>query len=372
MEHHKPMRLHKNLLPTLFALTLFAGCKKEITFSEKIDSIIAKDFKANEPGGAFILIKNDSIVYSNFFGVEDMVTKKPITSASLFNLGSISKTFVANGILILNNEGKLKLTDSLIKYFPSFKNQEIGKQVTIKHLLTHTSGLPDNRRALLDSIYLLTAKDEENFAPILQNDSLLFEAGSQYEYSNPAYNALALIIEKVSGQKWQSFIAERILIPSGMATSTITDGPHPAYGVTHSYLKLNGTFSEKDYGEEPTFAASGNGGVWSSIDELVLYEKAIQNNTFLNKVTIDKSRTIQEFPNWKSSTPPFIGYSWFIENTDSLKAVYHTGSQGGFLCDYYTIPEKRIIYIALCNTPKPLPDYREKILALLKENNWLD
>lgn len=362
----------KATLFIIVSILFLLGCKNEITFSEKIDAIIANDFKADEPGGSFIIIKNDRIVYSNSFGVEDIVTKKPITSASLFNLGSISKTFVANGILILNKEGKLNLSDSLIKYFPAFKNQEIGKQVTIKHLLTHTSGLPDNRRDLLDSIYLLTAKDEENFAPLLQNDSLLFDAGSQYEYSNPAYNALALIIEKVSGQKWQAFIAESILKPAGMATSTITDGPHPSSGVTHGYLKINGTFSEKDYGEEPTFAASGNGGVWSSIDELIKYEVAIQHNTFMDQETITKSRTIQEFSNWNSATPPFIGYSWFVENTHSLKAVYHTGSQGGFLCDYYTVPEKGIVYIALCNTPKPLPEYRTKVVALLKDNNWLD
>lgn len=366
------MSTKTNTLLILILMILFTGCKKENTFTEKVDAIIAKDFKADEPGGAFVILKNDNIVYSNAFGVEDTNTKKPITSSSLFNLGSISKTFVANGILILQNEGKLKLTDSLIKYFPAFKNQEIAKQVTIKHLLTHTSGLLDNRRDLLDSVYLLTAKDEENFAPLLQNDSLVFESGSQYQYSNPAYNALALIIEKVSGQKWQAFIAERILIPSGMATSTITDGPHPASGVTHGYIKISGAFTEKDYGEEPTFAASGNGGVWSSVDELIKYEKAIRDNTFLDQETINKSRTIQEFPNWNSSSPPFIGLSWFIGNTDSLKTVYHTGSQGGFLCDYFTIPEKGIVYIALCNTPKDLNAYREKLVALLRENNWLD
>lgn len=364
----------KAKLTFLFLLSInLISCNKETTFTEKVDSIVAQDFNTDEPGGAFAILKNDSIVYAKAFGIEDIDTKKPITSTSLFNLGSISKTFVANGILILNNENKFKLTDSLIKYFPSFKNPEIGRQVTIKHLLTHTSGLRDNRRDLLDSAYLLTAKDEENFAPILQNDSLLFEAGSHYEYSNPAYNALALIIEKVSGQKWQTFITERILMPSGMIASTITDGPHPASGVTHGYLKINGVFSEKDYGEEPTFAASGNGGVWSSVDELIKYTKAIQNNTFLDKETINTSRTIQKFPNWKSAEAPFIGYSWFIEKQGAdATAIYHTGSQGGFLCDYYTIPEKGIVYIALCNTPKALPEYREKIITLLKENNWLD
>lgn len=303
----------------------------------------------------------------------DMQLKEPITSKTLFNLGSISKTFVAYGILILRDKGKLSLDEPLSKYFGDFRNKDIADKVTIRHLLTHTSGLPDIRNVQADTVFYLTAKDAENWAPVMQADSLNFEPGERYEYSNPAFNGLALIIEKVSGMKWQKFIEENVFKPSGMLASTITDGPHPEAGVAHGYVKIGSEWREDDYGEEPTFAAAGNGGVWSSIDELVLYEKAIREALFLSKETIAESQTIQHPASWKDEAPPFIGLSWFIEQTpDGLKTIGHTGTQGGFYCHYVYIPEKGILYLVLANRAIERGAFQTHVFNYLKEKNWLD
>ncbi len=359
-------------------LYLFLICSCLVSCTENrlendLDKIFAAELRPDEPGGVIMILKNDSIVFSNAYGLADLNTKEKITSKTLFNTGSISKTFVSSTILSLALEGKLSLNDSLYKYFPDFKNIEIAKKVRIHHLLTHTSGLPDNRRQFLDSVALLTAKDEENFAPIKLADSLLFEPGSKYEYSNPAFNGLALIIEKVTGRKWQEVVKERIFNAAGMKTSVITDGAFPQSGVSHAYLKISTGFIEKDYGEEPTFAAAGNGGVWSSAEELVQYEQAIQRMAFLTKEMIERSRTITEYPNWSSAEKPFIGYSWFIETLqDGSKMISHTGTQGGFYCDYVSIPSKGIVYVMLCNVPVQQEPKREKVLDVLKKFNWLD
>src|SRR4026208_2600906 len=120
------------------------------------DKIFDSTFKADEPGGAVLIAKDGKIIYEKGFGVEDINTKKPITSQTLFNIGSISKTFVAFGILQLAKENKLSLDDDLYKYFPDFKNTAIAKKIKIHHLLTHTSGLPDIRRVEEDSVFYLT------------------------------------------------------------------------------------------------------------------------------------------------------------------------------------------------------------------------
>jgi len=351
------------------------------TMFTSLDSLLASEFAAGEPGGALLVMKGDSIAYSKSFGIADIVTGEKITENTIFNLGSISKTFVANGILILQEEGKLSVDDPLSKYFPEFKSTEIADRVTIMHLLTHTSGLPDNRPVSENPEFFLTAKDYENWAPVTQAENLVFEPGSRYEYSNPAYNALALIIEKVSGQKWQDFIAERIFKPAGMATSTITDGPHPETGVSHAYEMVNGVWTESDYGEFPTFAAAGNGGVWSSVTGLALYEKAIRENLFLGAELTNKSRTICRPDAWAGDEPPFIGYSWFIgeeqilgqANKFGVKFVYHTGDQGGFKAFHFSVPEKDLLYVGLFNRP---PESLNRIiikgLSILKENDWLD
>lgn len=371
------------ILPTLRGIFLISftvpffltSCIKapERKLARHIDSLFTQEFKENEPGGAVLIIKGEKVVFSKGYGLADLNTKEKITTQTLFNTGSISKTFVANAVLQLADEGKLSLMDSLSKYFPDFKNQSIANKVKIHHLLTHTSGLPDNRWKLLSEEFLLTAKDEENFAPIKQNDTLLFEPGSQFEYSNPAFNGLALIIEKIEGRKWQSVIVEKIFKPSGMTTSLITDGSFPDKGVSHAYVIKNGRWNELDYGEEPTFAAAGNGGIWSSVEELAKYEIALRKAVFLNKETIERSRTITTYENWKSDEPPFIGFGWFLSQpSDSVKMISHTGSQGGFSSDFVSIPEKEIVYILLCNKPAQILPLRKKVLASLMKSNWLD
>jgi CubicO group peptidase (beta-lactamase class C family) len=157
-----------------------------------------------------------------------------------------------------------------------------------------------------------------------------------------------------------------------MKTSTITDGPHPETGVSHGYvLNAKNEWEELDYGEEPTFAAAGNGGVWSSVEELWLYEKAIQSNRLLDKKWTDISRTIYPFSSWVDTIPSRLGLSWFITKESGMDMIGHTGSQGGFISDYLWLPEKKIFYVLLCNFPKPIKEIRTGLFAALEKQNWL-
>ena len=357
----------------IFLIPFFAASQPAKNYSMQLDSLFQSYFKPGEPGGAVLLVKNGELLYKKGFGIADINTKEPITTETLFNVGSISKTFVAYGILKLASEGKLSLNDNLYKYFPDFKNKTIAKKIRLYHLLTHTSGIPDSRKVKDNHDFYLTAKDEENFAPLKQTNTLQFEPGTKYRYSNPAFNGLALIIDKETGIKWQDYIAETIFQPAGMKISTITDGPLPVSGVSHAYvLNDKKQFEELDYGEEPTFAAAGNGGVWSSVEELWKYEQAIQHHTFLDDKWIIKSRTVYPFPEWKDSLAQRLGLSWFITQEAGQQMIGHTGSQGGFISDYCWLPDKKIFYVLLCNIPKPIREIRAKLFAELQRNSWLD
>ena len=362
----------KKLLPLLLLVSCTTkNPSKE--FNNKLDTFFSNQFAADGPGGAMLVLKDTNIIFSKALGIADLNTKEPITSRTLFNTGSISKTFVANGILILQEQGKLSVEDSVWKYFPTFKNKSIAQRVKIKHLLTHTSGLPDIRPIAKDSVFYLIANDEQNWFPITQTDTLEFEPGSRYNYSNPAYNALALIIQQVSGQKWQDFITEKIYRPSGMLTSTITDGAHPDKGVAHAYTKIAGQWREDDYGEEPTFCAAGNGGIWSSVEELAKYELALRNAVFLKSVTIKDSRTVKTFPVWNDAHPADRGWSWQVLKTpEGFMTAEHTGHQGGFAANYVSIPEKGILIVVLYNAPYDVYLFRERAMTFLREANWLE
>lgn len=374
----------KNAFLVLAAFLKMTACARnnsEANLARRLDSLLAGEFHENEPGGSVLIKKGDRTVFLRNYGLADLETKEKITGNTLFNLGSVSKTFVSNGILILYENGLLSLDDSIYKYFNDFRNQDIAKSVRIYHLLSHTSGLPDNRNVDDNFEFFLTAKDEENFAPLKLADSLNFNPGERFEYSNPAVNGLALIIEKVSGEQWQKFITDSIFLPSGMVLSKITDGPYPQEGVAHSYELKDGSYIESDYGEYPTFAAAGNGGVWSSVTELAKYEKAIRGNIFLGKELIDISRTVFRPDNWSDTASPFIGYSWFIgkerfldeANKYGVNFIYHKGDQAGFRAFYIVIPEKDILYIGLFNRPpENLDGIIKEGISLLERNNWLD
>jgi CubicO group peptidase (beta-lactamase class C family) len=340
----------------------------------QFDSLFRSCFNPAEPGGAVLLVKDEQVIFQKGIGIADTKTRQPITTRTLFNTGSISKTFVAYGILQLESENKLSLDDDLHKYFPDFNNKGIAQKVKLKHLLTHTSGLPDSRKVKEEHAFYLVAKDEENFAPLKQTAELEFEPGTNYKYSNPAFNGLALVIEKVSGKKWQDYIRETIIQPAGMKTSTITDGPHPETGVAHAYIKnKQDEFEELDYGEEPTFAAAGNGGVWSSVEELWKYEQAIRKAVFLDANRIQRSRTVYPFPEWKGPVPSELGLSWFINRQPpGIAMIGHTGSQGGFISDYCWLPEQKLFYVLLCNRPQPIKEIRGKLFSILEQHRWLE
>jgi len=335
-------------------------------FAPSLDSLFQSYFSPDQPGGAVLIIKDGSIIYQGGFGIADIKTKEKITTKTVFNTGSISKTFVSYGILKLEQEGKLSLNDDLYKYFPDFSNSNIARQVKLYHLLTHSSGLPDSRKVKEEHDFYLTAKDVENWEPIKSTNALLFPPGSRYQYSNPAFNGLALVIEKITGKKWQEYITEQVFKPAGMIKSTITDGPHPQSGVAHAYVKdSTGNYSELDYGEEPTFAAAGNGGIWSNVEELWKYEQAIQKNMFLSASQTRQSRMVYPLKEWQDKQPSRLGLSWFIIRDHDQPMIGHTGSQGGFISDYCWYPESKIFYVLLCNIPVPLKEIREKVMAIV-------
>jgi CubicO group peptidase (beta-lactamase class C family) len=196
-----PMRTLSLLLLLLHFLPFVQGQsihKKEL--GRKLDALFESRIKPNEPGGSFLIQKGKKVLYAKSFGLADLKTGEKFSANTLANVGSISKTFVAYGILLLEKEGKLSIDDQILKYFPDFEHPEVVKKITIRHLLTHSSGLPDSRNVDKDSIFYLTAKDLENFTPLKRTNSLHFEPGSRFEYSNPAFNGLALISKLINKQ----------------------------------------------------------------------------------------------------------------------------------------------------------------------------
>ncbi|MBK9034103.1 MAG: beta-lactamase family protein [Myxococcales bacterium] len=316
-----------------------------------LDAYFRAQFPADHPGVAVLIAKRGRTVFAAGYGLADLGTRAPITTRTLFNLGSLSKTFVASAILLLAERGQLSLDDPLTKYF-TFAHPDVVRNVQLRHLLTHTSGLPDLRPVEEQLEFYLTARDAENWAPILAVEALASAPGTRFAYSNPAFNGLALIVEQVSGRKWQDFVRDEVFLPSGMATSTITDGPHPrpASPTPHARPRrpdrAAGGVRLRRARPSPPPATAGSG---SSVEELARYEQALTTGAALPTAVVADAPTLKTFPGWLDEAPPRLGWSWWIKDVDGLQEIGHTGSQGGFSTNYVVVPAKDVLIVFLMN-----------------------
>ena len=361
----------------LIPLTLMVSCKNNPEKEQvaKLDQLCSTLFPADEPGAAVLVLKGDDIVFDKGYGVADLDTKVPIDGNTFFNIASVSKQFTAVAILELAEEGKLSLEDPVSKYFPEFK-APFWKDIQIKHLLAHSSGVPDARGGIPRELKL-TGDEALAMSYLPELDFVHFEPGTAYEYINPTFVMCGAIVEKVSGQPFDVYVAEHIFRPAGMANTCYFDPNHqdliPNMAHGYEYEDVENmpeertatmqpsdepkNWREYDYGEETFFATRPDGGAYSSTHEFVQWEKALR----ANKVFSEASRIDAQSPHTYVSDSPWsdyqnrpntwYGYGWFIEpKTDMTKEViYHTGDNGGFKILAARYPEDNALVLVFAN-----------------------
>lgn len=313
---------------------------------ERLDSLMQATVRANQPGAALLVTIDDKILYQKGFGLANVETNVSITPKTNFRMASVSKQFTAMGILLLEKDRKLSLNDPLIQFFPGF-NQKVGQKVQIHHLLAHSSGIldyesvmnPNQREQLLDADILALLKER---------DSLYFEPGSQFRYSNSAYCLLALIIERVSGQSFATFIQQRIFRPLMMNQSTVYEAGKPIANRSIGYRKKENTFIFSD--QSVTSATKGDGGVYTSLTDYQKWNAALRNNTLLDlKATL--LRTGQAIPKTAGS---YYGVGWFFRQPEN-PILFHSGSTCGFNNYVVSIPGRRFLMAYFSNKANNKP-----------------
>ena len=209
----------RKLLP-LIGIFLFAcNSHQENTIVKQLDEYLHGQEKYFRFNGNVLIAEKGKVIYQHSFGLADFDTDRPLNDSSVFELASVSKQFTATAILLLKDKGKLKLTDSLRQYFPELPYSNI----TIWHMLTHTSGLPDYFWELINSWDTSKIAFNKDMIALLAKKKLpaVFEPGKKWEYSNTAYAILASIVEKISGQTYKDYMAENIFQPLGMSHTRV-------------------------------------------------------------------------------------------------------------------------------------------------------
>lgn len=359
------------------AATFLSACspnsKDEI--AKQIDSICSELFPADEPGAAVLVMQGDEIIFDKGYGIADLESCTPIDGNSSFCIASISKQFTAVAILQLAEQGKLSLEDNMTKYFPEYK-ADFYEKIQIKHLLSHSSGIPDARDRS-DKQRSIFANEEYVMQYLPDLNYINFEPGTEYEYINPTFLMLGAIVEKVSGMPFVDYVNENIFAPAGMEHSLYFEPdkehliPNKARGYrlevvdniskenteNEGVTNSNKEWREYDYGEETFFATKADGGLYTSTHEFVIWEKALRNHTVLGEEIQNAAHTPQikisgsKYSNYQNRPNTWYGYGWFIEpETDSTSLkIYHTGSNGGFKSIAARYPEKEMLILLFSN-----------------------
>ena len=351
------------------------SCSSPVSSSQlalnQIDSLFTALYPANEPGTAVLILKGDSVLFNKGYGLADMETKIPVDGKTFFCIASISKQFAGVALMLLQEQGLLSLDDNVQKFFPHFK-APFFKEITLRHLLSHTSGIPD-ARPRSDRHFVLTATDEVSYAYMQNIKELNFTPGTAYEYMNPTFQLMYTIIEQCSGQSFDDFMRAHIFFPAGMMESTYFEEGKYIPRMAHGYTPdEDGGFKEYDYGEESFFATKADGGLYTSVEEFALWEKALRNNTIIPSYIKEDAHQV------KINIPdmPYTGYGygWFIEEKPDLsKKVFHTGSNGGFRSYAATFPAQQILVVIFSTRDdKELDSTAQKLDQIMKNAGWFN
>lgn len=338
---------------------------------KRVDSLFNSLYPANEPGVAVLILKQDSIIFDKGYGMADMEKQTPIDGNTFFNIASVSKQFSGVALMMLAEEGKLSLDDNVKKWFPDFK-ADFFEKITLRHLLSHTSGIPDSRDRS-DRNFVLTSTDVESYSYLKDLDSLNFEPGTSYEYMNPTFQLMYTIIEKASGEPFDTFMRKRIFDPCGMTDATYFEVGKIIPRMAHGYLydSLTRKYNEFDYGEESFFATKADGGLYTSTREFVQWEKGLREN----KLISEQMKLSAHSPKIAIKDMPYTsyGYGWFIEEKPGYPVkVFHTGDNGGFHIYAGRYPENGILYLFFSNrNDRDREATASKLDEIFKQAGWL-
>ncbi|MGV8922544.1 MAG: serine hydrolase domain-containing protein [Thermomonas sp.] len=311
----------------------------------KVDRLMQR-YDGEVPGASLLVLHNGEAVVRRGYGRADLGQGIEAGPATDYRLASVSKQFTAASILLLTQDGKLGIDDPIRKWLPSLPPATAA--ITLRHLLTHASGLVDYEDLMADD-YQGQIRDAGVLDLLAKEDRLYFAPGSAYRYSNSGYALLSLVVEKASGMDYPGFLQQRIFAPLGMHDSLayVAGGPqvpHRAYG--HS--EVDGHWQRTD--QSTTSAVLGDGGIYSSINDLARWDAALYDDRLLS----DASRALAFSPQVEVTGEPYkasYGFGWRI----SGDMLWHSGETIGFRNVILRWPKQHLTVILLSNRNDPEP-----------------
>ena len=336
---------------TLFlALLLTATAAAQSTAqSTQVDEYVRAEMgKQRIPGLTLAVVKDGKIIKAEGYGLANAEHKIPARPETVFKIGSVSKQFIAVGVLLLAQDGKLSLGDPVKKHFPDAPETWSG--ITIRHLLLHTSGLPREGPGF-DALKIQADADVIKSA---YNSPLIFATGTKWEYCNLGYFMLAEIIQRVSGQPWGDFLAARVFRPLEMSATRTTTPVEVIPNRADGYVWRNDRLQNADEYR----ALRPSGAFISTVLDLAKWDAALYGDQILKAALREEMWKPAAETNRKLSdgTTDSYGYGWFIGKLEGHRQVFHGGSLPGFRAHLARFVDDRLTIIVLTNGDGARPE----------------
>jgi CubicO group peptidase (beta-lactamase class C family) len=311
--------------------------------SSRVDELFSRWDGTETPGCALAIVQDGKIVYKKGYGLANLELGVPITPRSAFYTGSVSKQFVAMSIALLIQEGKLSLIDDIRLYIPEMP--EYDRPISIRHLVYHTSGIRDYLTLEgIAGIPLGQHHEADVLELICRQKELNFSPGEEHLYSNSGYFLLAVLVNRVSGKSLREFADESIFQPLGMQHTLFQDDyTRLIKNRASGYFRRSGSTYSNFLS---TFDNVGSGGLFSSVEDLFLWDQNFYHQEVGGKEVFELMHTTGEL----NSGEKFV-YAFAINVTEyrGLKTIYHGGALGGYRAGYVQFPEQRFSVIILAN-----------------------
>jgi CubicO group peptidase (beta-lactamase class C family) len=340
------MKILKSSYSCVFAVVLLILLSNAFVRAQSVDSRFDEYMNAMVRLGRFngyVLIARDGkAVFSKGYGMANFEYDVPNTAQTKFRIASLTKSFTAMAVMMLREQGKLSLQDSVCKYVSDCP--EIWKAVTIRHLLNHTSGISDYSQlpGFMRTISVRVTKEE--LIASVRDKPLLFALGEKFSYSNSNYFLLGEIIERVSGQPYGRFVQENIFVPLRMMNSGYDDNSTVLKGRAVGYTKEGDVIINARYRDMSNSFSCG--ALYSTAEDLLLWNQALYTDKLASKQSLGEI-----FEPGKGD----VGYGWFIQRELNRKLITQSGFTPGFAAQVFRYPDDKVCIILLNNFENGAP-----------------
>jgi CubicO group peptidase (beta-lactamase class C family) len=308
------------------------------------DSLFRAYADSNGPGASVIVLQRGQVVFRKSYGEASLEEARAATPTTNYRLASVTKEFTAMATLLVAQDGGLRLDDSISKFFPELPPKLHA--ITVRNLLTHTSGLLDYEDFVPDT-QTVQVHDSDVLRLLSIHDSVLFQPGERWQYSNSGYSMLALIVQRQSGKRFADFLAERIFRPLGMThTVAFEEGISTVSERAYGYSRREGSGGWTRTDQSNTSAVLGDGGIYTSIDDMTHWAAALDAGKLVRADLLQQAFTPYRL---NDGTSAKYGFGWYVAPFADLPSTWHTGETRGFRNAIRRLPTEGITIIALTN-----------------------